>query len=42
MKLFANGFVQKLAEWWDLIFNDLVVVIDLWGRKEARCSVKVG
>ncbi len=36
MKLFANGFVRKLAEWWDLIFSDLLVVIDLRGRKEAR------
>ncbi len=31
----------KLAKWWDLTFNDLLVVQDLWGRKEARSSVKV-
>ncbi len=41
MKLFANGFVLKLAKWWDPIFNDLLVAKDLWGRKEARNSVKV-
>ncbi len=41
MKLLANGFVWKLAKWWDPIFNDLLVAQELWGRKEARSSVKV-
>ena len=41
MKLLANGFVLKLAKWCDPIFNDLLVVQDLWGRKEASSTVAV-
>ncbi len=41
MQLFANGFVWKLAKWWYPLFNDMLVVQDLWGRREARSSVKV-
>ncbi len=30
-----------MAEWWDPILNDLLMIQDLWGRKEARSSVQV-
>ncbi len=41
MKLCANAFVRKLAQRWDPILNNVLVAQDVWGRKEARNSVKV-